>query len=37
MWIRHTDVSTMPAAREVWEQMHELHQLIGQQNPRPTL
>ena len=37
MWIRHGDISTMPTAREVWEQMYELHHVIYQQNPRPTL
>jgi hypothetical protein len=37
MWTRHPDVSTMPVAREVWDLMHELHSLIYQQNPRPTL
>jgi hypothetical protein len=37
MWTRHHDVSSMPVAREVWDLMYELHQLVYHQNPRPTL
>ena len=37
LWTRHPDVSSMPVAREVWDLMHDLHQLIYHQNPRPTL
>lgn len=37
MWIRHPDVSSMPAPLDVWERMHELHTLTLHQRQRPTL
>jgi hypothetical protein len=37
MWTSHRDVSTMPVEPEVWDLMHELHQVVYQQKPRPTL
>jgi len=37
MWIRHPDVSSMPAPPDVWERMYELHALTLNQPHRPTL
>ncbi|MDT5023579.1 MAG: hypothetical protein QOE61_5 [Micromonosporaceae bacterium] len=37
IWTRHPEVSSMPVDREVWDLMHELHQLVYHQDPRPTL
>jgi hypothetical protein len=37
MWSRHRNVSTLPADPEIWELMHELHQVTYQQDRRPTL
>jgi hypothetical protein len=37
MWTGHRDVSTMPVEPEIWDLLHELHQAVYQQNPRPTL
>jgi hypothetical protein len=36
-WIHHPDVWSMPAPADVWERMHELHNLALHQPRRPTL
>jgi hypothetical protein len=36
-WIPHADVSSMPAALDVWERLHELHSLTLNQPRRPML
>jgi len=37
MWIRHPDVSSMPAPPDAWERMYELHALTLNQPQRPAL
>jgi hypothetical protein len=37
MWVRHPDVSFMPASPDVWERMYDLHALTLHQRQRPTL